>query len=499
MLASVLTEATNVPGVVGSGRASHGSRVPTRTLNSAGAPVTVAVKSNRQFHCSPPPAMSSQRLLWIVPLPISSLASASRIVTAAPAASPAVDPPCESAHPTHVPSLNRTASANGSVWVNGGPLGLDAADGPGDRRPGDRPAWHVVDVVDVVVVEVVVADRRRGRRGRRVSVVAVADDAGVVVVGGVDRWIGPASRLLEQAARMTATPMLTIRPRPTAILSAVDPSLQCPRPTLAGGAAAARWQDRARLYQTCPRRWRCRNRNDGSGRWRPAPRRSWRPSSPPSARSPPTAPRGDGHPVLVLPGLGAGDASTRPLRWFLDRLGYRTQRVGPGHQHRSEPARLDGPDRPARRDSSTEHGRRVSLVGWSLGGVFASGLAAHTPYRVRNVITLGSPLRGAPPVPPAIPAHVDLQPLRRHRPVAGLAPRRRPVAGERRGPRQPPRARAQPGRARRRRRSPGAARADLDAVPAAALGPAVAPGAAATRDRAGHPGPAPAPAHTMPG
>ena len=115
-----------------------------------------------------------------------------------------------------------------------------------------------------------------------------------------------------------------------------------------------------------------------------------------------TAPRGDGHPVLVLPGLGAGDASTRPMRWFLDRLGYRTSGWGLGTN-----------TGPSRRVSTAltellaglvaEHGRRVSLVGWSLGGVFASGLAAHTPYRVRDVITLGSPLRGAPVVAPTIP------------------------------------------------------------------------------------------------
>ena len=34
------------------------------------------------------------------------------------------------------------------------------------------------------------------------------------------------------------------------------------------------------------------------------------------------APRGDGHPVLVLPGLAAGDSSTKPLRHFLEHLGY---------------------------------------------------------------------------------------------------------------------------------------------------------------------------------
>ena len=42
------------------------------------------------------------------------------------------------------------------------------------------------------------------------------------------------------------------------------------------------------------------------------------------------SPRGDGHAVIVLPGLGGGDSSTIPLRWFLDRLGYRTAGWGLG-------------------------------------------------------------------------------------------------------------------------------------------------------------------------
>ena len=82
MLTPVLTEATNVPGADGSGRASHGSRLPIRTRNSAGAPATVAVKSKKQFHCSPPLAMSTQRLAPTVPVPISWLATASRMATA---------------------------------------------------------------------------------------------------------------------------------------------------------------------------------------------------------------------------------------------------------------------------------------------------------------------------------------------------------------------------------------------------------------------------------
>ena len=42
------------------------------------------------------------------------------------------------------------------------------------------------------------------------------------------------------------------------------------------------------------------------------------------------------------------------------------------------------------------HGRKVSVVGWSLGGIFARELARRAPDQVRAVITLGSPFAGAP-------------------------------------------------------------------------------------------------------
>ena len=38
--------------------------------------------------------------------------------------------------------------------------------------------------------------------------------------------------------------------------------------------------------------------------------------------------RGDGHTVLVLPGLGGSDASTAPLRWFLGRPRVQDGRMG---------------------------------------------------------------------------------------------------------------------------------------------------------------------------
>jgi pimeloyl-ACP methyl ester carboxylesterase len=112
--------------------------------------------------------------------------------------------------------------------------------------------------------------------------------------------------------------------------------------------------------------------------------------------------RGDAHPVMVLPGLGGGDGSTGPLRWFLDRLGYRTHGWGLGTntgRGRCVPVGLD--ERLAA--LVDEHGQRVSVVGWSLGGVYATALAARASQRVRSVITLGSPLAGRSEVPAGVP------------------------------------------------------------------------------------------------
>lgn len=107
------------------------------------------------------------------------------------------------------------------------------------------------------------------------------------------------------------------------------------------------------------------------------------------------APHGDGHPVLVLPGLVASDVSTRPLRSFLKTRGYavsgwrqgRNLGLRPGVQH----AMVD-----LVQELSDSHGRKISLVGWSLGGLYARQLAKMMPDRVRQVITLGSPFASTP-------------------------------------------------------------------------------------------------------
>lgn len=103
-------------------------------------------------------------------------------------------------------------------------------------------------------------------------------------------------------------------------------------------------------------------------------------------------PRGDGHAVLVLPGLLGGDPSTLTLRRYLRWLNYsvsgwdRGPNVGPTESVvsglRARLAQLA--------DSS---GGRVSIVGWSLGGLYAHELARRSPGNVRQVLTLGSPVQ----------------------------------------------------------------------------------------------------------
>lgn len=107
------------------------------------------------------------------------------------------------------------------------------------------------------------------------------------------------------------------------------------------------------------------------------------------------APRGDGHPVLVLPGLITSDTATRPLRSFLKSRGYAVSGWGLG---RNLGPRAGVQDAMVNllRDLNEKHGRKVSLVGWSLGGIYARQLAKMMPDRVRSVITLGSPFGGNP-------------------------------------------------------------------------------------------------------
>jgi pimeloyl-ACP methyl ester carboxylesterase len=105
------------------------------------------------------------------------------------------------------------------------------------------------------------------------------------------------------------------------------------------------------------------------------------------------SPRGDGHPVLVLPRFLGCDLSTQPLRDFLNRLGYRAEPWGLGVNLGPRAGVMDACLERLEHLHAT-HGRRVSLIGWSLGGLYARELAKEVPEQVRLVITLGSPFAG---------------------------------------------------------------------------------------------------------
>jgi pimeloyl-ACP methyl ester carboxylesterase len=121
------------------------------------------------------------------------------------------------------------------------------------------------------------------------------------------------------------------------------------------------------------------------------------------------APRGDGHPVLVLPAFMTSDFSTRVLRGFLRDRGYATHGWKLGLNRGPTPETVAHLVKRLH-ELGERHGRRVSLIGWSLGGVYARELARAFPSEVRHVITLATPFRNLEAV--NVPAFV----LERRRP-----------------------------------------------------------------------------------
>lgn len=110
-----------------------------------------------------------------------------------------------------------------------------------------------------------------------------------------------------------------------------------------------------------------------------------------------TAPRGDGHPVLVLPGFTTTDRSTAILRRYLSTLGYDAHSWDLGRNLGPRAIGREGEKLVDRLNAVHElTGRKVSLVGWSLGGVMARMVSRRVPDAVRQVISLGSPFTGSP-------------------------------------------------------------------------------------------------------
>lgn len=107
-----------------------------------------------------------------------------------------------------------------------------------------------------------------------------------------------------------------------------------------------------------------------------------------------TAPTGDRHPVLVIPGFTAGDHSTWILRYWLRRLGYETSGWQQGINYGVRQDLVEGTTK-LMRCLAELSGSSISLVGHSLGGIYARELAKRYPELVRQVICLGSPIGDA--------------------------------------------------------------------------------------------------------
>ena len=106
-------------------------------------------------------------------------------------------------------------------------------------------------------------------------------------------------------------------------------------------------------------------------------------------------PMGDGHRVLVLPGLAANDLTTLPMRAFLKDRGYQPSPWDQGLNLGPREGVLDALRARVRELFNLDR-KKISLVGWSLGGVYARELAKEMPAMIRCVITLGSPFAGPP-------------------------------------------------------------------------------------------------------
>jgi len=102
--------------------------------------------------------------------------------------------------------------------------------------------------------------------------------------------------------------------------------------------------------------------------------------------------------VLIVPGLGTHDVHMLPMRRFVARLGYEALPWKQGFNlgAREGLDELLGKLEGLIADATTRRHKKVSIIGWSLGGIIARELAKRAPEKVRQVITLGSPFAGHP-------------------------------------------------------------------------------------------------------
>lgn len=101
---------------------------------------------------------------------------------------------------------------------------------------------------------------------------------------------------------------------------------------------------------------------------------------------------GDGHPVLVLPGFLSTDMSTGPMRRFIQKLGYTPYGWELG-RNTADASFVDALEE--RVESLYDyHQEAITVIGWSLGGVYARQLGKALPDKIRQIVTLGSPFAG---------------------------------------------------------------------------------------------------------
>jgi pimeloyl-ACP methyl ester carboxylesterase len=109
-----------------------------------------------------------------------------------------------------------------------------------------------------------------------------------------------------------------------------------------------------------------------------------------------SAPRGDGRPVMLIPGYGTDERSMRPLGRYLEYLGYNVYDWAQGQNRGDVENDIQRVGKRTREIYDTLGNAPVTLIGWSLGGVSAREVARLFEPYVREVITMGTPIIGGP-------------------------------------------------------------------------------------------------------
>jgi pimeloyl-ACP methyl ester carboxylesterase len=108
------------------------------------------------------------------------------------------------------------------------------------------------------------------------------------------------------------------------------------------------------------------------------------------------APRGNGRAVLLVPGYLADDHSMRPLGAYLKYLNYDVYYTELGRNMGKVNADMMRLGDRVESVSQSVGGEKVTLIGWSLGGVLTREVARLFPDVVQEVLTLGTPIVGGP-------------------------------------------------------------------------------------------------------